>query len=108
MEEYDYEHENHEIPEETRPSEHAEVTPESPEREDEPPIATEAPTLSSTETTVPYVEPTTPFDPNCGPDRGGCDHECRKVWLDHESHVECSCYPGYELNVRDGRTCNGK
>ncbi|GAB0100891.1 hypothetical protein DMENIID0001_169890 [Sergentomyia squamirostris] len=58
-------------------------------------------------TTAPPPQTTTAFDPNCGPDRGGCDHECRRVLSDHgESHTECSCFTGYELNVRDGRTCN--
>ncbi|XP_055688517.1 fibrillin-1 isoform X2 [Lutzomyia longipalpis] len=109
-EEYDYEHENQEIPEEVQPPEQHEVVTESHRIEEETPSpSTAAPTTEQpAPTEPPYIEPTTPFDPSCGPDRGGCDHECRRVRLDHghESHVECSCFPGYELNVRDGRTCN--
>ncbi|EAT42496.1 AAEL005982-PA [Aedes aegypti] len=41
----------------------------------------------------------------CGVDRGGCDHECHDG---HESHPEirCSCYHGFLLDERDGRTCH--
>lgn len=99
-EEYDYENGSHEIPEDKHEPEHHEEASVTSTVEELPTVAP---------TTAPPVETTTAFDPNCGPDRGGCDHECRRVQLDEtESHVECSCFPGYELNVRDGRSCTGE
>ncbi|KFB47089.1 AGAP005714-PA-like protein [Anopheles sinensis] len=44
----------------------------------------------------------------CGSDRGGCDHECRMIYHGNEVEpvVECSCYRGFLLDARDGRTCH--
>jgi hypothetical protein len=43
----------------------------------------------------------------CGPDRGGCDHECRVV-ADPERRIECSCYSGFLLDELNKRTCHGE
>jgi hypothetical protein len=43
----------------------------------------------------------------CGPDRGGCDHECRVV-NDPEARIECSCYSGFLLEQADQRSCHGE
>jgi hypothetical protein len=43
----------------------------------------------------------------CGPERGGCDHECRVV-SDPETRIECSCYSGFLLDQSDQRTCHGE
>uniref|UniRef100_A0A182SAJ4 EGF-like domain-containing protein n=1 Tax=Anopheles maculatus TaxID=74869 RepID=A0A182SAJ4_9DIPT len=65
------------------------------------------PAPSSTEP-VPVVTSPQTVVAACGPDRGGCDHECRMIYHGNEveSVVECSCYRGFLLDARDGRTCH--
>lgn len=41
---------------------------------------------------------------DCGPDNGGCDHECKMI----DRRISCSCYSGFVLDVFDKRTCRGK
>ncbi|XP_041774174.1 fibrillin-2 isoform X3 [Anopheles merus] len=69
-----------------------------------------ATTTTTTTTTESTVVPTTPqtYVADCGPDRGGCDHECRMIYHGNEVEplVECSCYRGFLLDARDGRTCH--
>nr|XP_040220897.2 fibrillin-2 isoform X4 [Anopheles coluzzii] len=69
-----------------------------------------ATTTTTTTTTESTVVPTTPQThvADCGPDRGGCDHECRMIYHGNEVEplVECSCYRGFLLDARDGRTCH--
>uniref|UniRef100_A0A182M1C6 Uncharacterized protein n=1 Tax=Anopheles culicifacies TaxID=139723 RepID=A0A182M1C6_9DIPT len=64
---------------------------------------------SSTESTRVSTTPQTVVAA-CGSDRGGCDHECRMIYHGNEVEpvVECSCYRGFLLDVRDGRTCHGE
>ncbi|XP_040151178.1 fibrillin-2-like [Anopheles arabiensis] len=88
------ESDNEEI-EQRKPSEHPSST---------------ATTTTTTTTTESTVVPTTPqtYVADCGPDRGGCDHECRMIYHGNEVEplVECSCYRGFLLDARDGRTCH--
>ena len=44
----------------------------------------------------------------CNLNGGGCEHECHmKVNENNESHVKCSCFVGFVLDVQDGKRCHG-
>lgn len=54
-----------------------------------------------------------PPDDDCGADRGGCDHECRRVFdnndpNDRVGRAQCACRSGFTLDDEDQRTCHGK
>ncbi|XP_058122985.1 uncharacterized protein LOC131293979 [Anopheles ziemanni] len=63
---------------------------------------------STTTTTTTTTTSKTTIVAACGSDRGGCDHECRMIYHGNEVEpvVECSCYRGFLLDARDGRTCH--
>uniref|UniRef100_A0A182NIS0 Sushi domain-containing protein n=1 Tax=Anopheles dirus TaxID=7168 RepID=A0A182NIS0_9DIPT len=67
-----------------------------------------APEDDDYQTTEPSTEQPTVVVAGCGPDRGRCDHDCRMVYRGNEVEpvVECSCYRGFLLDARDGRTCH--
>lgn len=50
--------------------------------------------------------------PECSINRGGCDHECEMIAPANRSNatliVRCTCFKGYLLDQKDGRTCHGK
>ncbi|XP_055538598.1 fibrillin-1 isoform X2 [Wyeomyia smithii] len=65
------------------------------------------PAASASTTTMAPEEEITIKQPNCGSDRGGCDHECQMVYSENEVQptVQCSCFEGFELDLQDRRTC---
>lgn len=60
----------------------------------------------------PTVDPYTPrvLNQSCGPDKGGCDHNCEMVLYpgENEARVVCSCYSGFTLDPYNYRGCHGK
>lgn len=69
-------------------------------------MTTSTSTTSTTSTTT--EEPRE--EPSCGDNRGGCDHECRVIFNENDvqPQIQCSCYHGFQLDSKDGRTCHGK
>ncbi|XP_053687239.1 uncharacterized protein LOC128736776 [Sabethes cyaneus] len=64
-------------------------------------------TTSTTTSTEKPQEEIIVVHPNCGSDRGGCDHECQMVYHENEVQptIQCSCFKGFELDFQDRRTC---
>ncbi|XP_055910382.1 fibrillin-2 isoform X2 [Eupeodes corollae] len=58
----------------------------------------------------PTVDPYTPrvLNQSCGPDKGGCDHNCEMVLYpgENEPRVVCSCYSGFTLDPYNYRQCH--
>ncbi|XP_038117535.1 multiple epidermal growth factor-like domains protein 6 isoform X3 [Culex quinquefasciatus] len=67
-------------------------------------MTTSTSTTSTTSTTT--EEPRE--EPSCGDNRGGCDHECRVIFNENDvqPQIQCSCYQGFQLDSKDGRTCH--
>ncbi|XP_055846374.1 fibrillin-2 isoform X2 [Episyrphus balteatus] len=58
----------------------------------------------------PTVDPYTPrvLNQSCGPEKGGCDHNCEMVLYpgENEPRVVCSCYSGFTLDPYNYRGCH--
>lgn len=105
-------------PEDNEPS-HKENDPERNREEEEEEEQTEEDNEIPTEETENRVEnhhhhtttsTSAPIVDLCQTENGGCDHKCQFIRdpEDHAGRIECSCYPGFNLDEADGRTCHGE